>query len=121
MHSSEGIKVLKSYIFLVRKNLYGLKQLAYKWNQKYNKRLKLLGFKRAISDLYIYIKIKNGVIIDIYINNLLILAFKNKQHVNDIVKHNFNKLFAIKDFNAVKQIFSIYIIQNRYRRTVYIN
>ena len=58
--------------------------------------------KQAIFDLYIYIKIKDETIIDIYINNLLIFAPKNKQHIINKIKYNLNRLFAIKDFNIIK-------------------
>ena len=121
MHPPEGIKVPKDRVLLMRKSLYGLKQSAYKWNRKCDKKLRSLGFKKAISNPCVYIRIKDGVIIGVYVDDLLILAPKNKQHVNDMVKHDLNRLFAIKDLGAVKRILGMHVVRDRHRRTVYID
>ena len=107
MRAPEGFEVPKGCVLLVIKSLYGLKQLVNKWNNKCDKSLKSIGFKRLDSNLCVYIRRTNDAIIRVYINNLLILAPIGRRDIIDVIKDNLKKIFKIKNLRPVNKIFRI--------------
>ena len=107
MYLPEGLEVSKRQILLVVKSLYSLKQSPFKWNNRCNKALKSFGFKRYESDLYVYIRIVDKIIIRVYIDNLLILVPHGIIFTIKQFKSDFRKLFKIKDLGLVSKILDI--------------
>ena len=121
MHLPEGLEVPEGQVLLVVKSLYGLKQSAFEWNDRCDKALKSLGFKRCESDPCVYIRIVDGVIVGVYVDDLLILAPHGMISTIEQFKSDFRKLFKIKDLGPVSKILGMQILRDRSQRTVSIN
>ena len=107
IRAPKGFEVPKGCILLVIKSLYRLKQSANKWNNKYDKSLKSIRFKRLDSDPYVYIRRTDDAIIRVYIDNLLILAPTGRRDIIDTIKNDLRKMFKIKDLGPVNKILRI--------------
>jgi hypothetical protein len=80
-------------------SLYGLKQAARVWNQKIHPFLLKIGFIRSRADLCLYIDVKHGIYITIWVDDLLIAS----KHGRDIatVKAQPTAEFEMKDFSEL--------------------
>lgn len=58
----------------LRKSLYGLKQSLRVWNQKIRNYLKSIGFEQTYSDPCVYINKETGVIIAMWVDDLIIFG-----------------------------------------------
>jgi hypothetical protein len=74
----ESIKHLPSQVCKLLKSLYGLKQSANLWNKKIIKTLKNLNFKPTLVNTSVFIHLW-GVIIALYVDNMLLLAKNTKK------------------------------------------
>jgi hypothetical protein len=70
----EALKCLKGFVLLLRKSLYGLKQLGREWYIKVYIGLKSLGFTPYYSEPSVFTTANHSIIIGLYIDNMLILG-----------------------------------------------
>jgi len=63
--------------------------------------------------------VRKGILIGIYVDNLLI-AIKTLQKIQKI-QNILNKTFKIKDFREAKIIIGIRVIKNRFKRILILN
>ena len=98
----------------LRRAIYGLKQSARVWNRKLFKGLKKLGFQQTESDHCVWINDKTGVIIVIWVDDLLIFG-KEPGSVKG-VKADLKKEFEMKDLGEVQYFLGIQVIRQRPHR-----
>ena len=79
MEVPEGVDCLEGHVLLVLQSLYRLKQSANLWNKRIKRMVKTLGFDPIYTDTSIFIN-KRGIIIRLYIDDLLIFA-KNESEI----------------------------------------
>ena len=77
MNLLEGLKIEDGYVLYIYMSLSGLKQFVFEWSDTCHKRLVKMGFKRLVSDLCVYYSVKDDAIIELYVDDLLILVFKD--------------------------------------------
>lgn len=63
-------------VLLLLKHLYGLKEWGQIWHRKFRKFLILNKFTLTLSNNYVFINYKTGVIILVYVDNFIIFFFK---------------------------------------------
>ena len=80
-----------------------------------------IGFKRSVTDPYVYYRIKNDIIIRLYIDNMLILAPKDNQQVIDDIKKNLRRRFKLKELGKVSKILGMRVTRDRTSRAVYLD
>lgn len=90
----------------LKKSLYGLKQSGRVWNSCLDNFLTNYGLKRSNADPCIYNDLKRGLIIGIYVDDLLIIG--KLSEVEDF-KREIKKQFAAKDLGPAAQILSMQI------------
>src|SRR5579871_379796 len=71
------------------------------------------------SDHEIYINDQSGIIIGIWVDDLIIIG-KNIMNIKEL-KENLNKTFEIKDLGDLTYFLGIHIIQNQKTRIIFIN
>ena len=106
---------------MVRKILYGLKQTAFEWNKKCDKILNSLGLILIPVEPRIYIRTSDGLIVGVYIDDLLILAPRGKQQLIEDFKSALRKQLRIKELGPVKRILGMQVTCERLIRTVNID
>ena len=117
----------KGMVLRLRKGLYGLKQSARIWNQRFAMEVKKMGFKPISSDKCIFIRVVGGelAIIALYVDDILI--FTKTEALMKRIKDQIKKAFKVKDSGAVKRILGIqvhrtknglFIEQSQYARKV---
>ena len=121
MLAPNGLSIKSGRVLLLLKSLYGLKQSAREWNQKCDRALVKLEFKRTSSDPCVYYREADGAIVGVYVDDLLILAPQGKQSVIDNVKAGLRSMFKIKELGKVERILGIRITRIRNERTVYLD
>ncbi|CAM8910370.1 unnamed protein product [Rhodiola kirilowii] len=92
------------------KSLYGLKQAPKQWHQKFDEVILSSGFKLNQADKCVYSKFDNsgnGVIICLYVDDMLIFGTKQKQI--DLTKDFLSSSFAMKDMGEADVILGIRI------------
>jgi len=87
----------------LKKTIYGLKQSSRIWNERVNKRLTDLGYKRSNLEQYLYIKIENDLVtvIALYVDDFFI--FSNNKEETIFLKDKLSSKFKIKDLDEIKQ------------------
>ena len=103
----------------LNKGLYGLKQSARNWYKKLRGFLESIGFVRLYSDHCIYFNADTGVIIAVWVDDLIILAKEMKEM--DCVKEQLRKQFEIKDLGELEYFLGIRVIRDRVNRRIHIN
>ncbi|CAM8944981.1 unnamed protein product [Rhodiola kirilowii] len=101
-NENKGCKFIKS--------LYGLKQAPKQWHQKFDEVILSSGFKLNQADKCIYSKFDNsgnGVIICLYIDDMLIFGTDQKQV--DLAKEFLSSSFVMKDMGEADVILGIRI------------
>jgi hypothetical protein len=78
-----------------------------------------MGFDAIPSDPCVFINRTTGVIVGLYVDDLLIAA-KQLAEIKRF-KRKFAEFFKIKDLGEVKRILGIRIIRNRKKRTIYLD
>ena len=109
MRIPEGAKLRPGTIVRLRRTLYGLKQSPRKWNEKLNKHLLKMGFKRSINDpgLYWIADDNRGIcFVLVYVDDTLIFTPKGSITMS-IVKKDLLKEFEMKDMGELKSFLSI--------------
>ena len=95
MEHPEGFEEGEDLVCLLRRGLYGLKQSARLWNKMLDRRLKALGYKQLQSDHCVYINEKTGIIIAVWVDDLIIFG-KGMSEINAI-KAQLREEFEMKD------------------------
>lgn len=87
MYAPSKLDVKKGRVLRLFRSLYGLKQSTKQWNRRYDKVFKKLEFAPLKSDSCVYFRLFDNAIISVYVNDMLILAFKRKQVTIDSIKN----------------------------------
>ena len=110
MEQPEGIKVGtedEDLVCLLRKSLYGLKQAPRVWNRRIRRFLKSIGFKPTYSDPCVYINKQTGIIIAMWMDDLMIFG-KNISDIEDL-KAQLNEEYEMKDLGELKYFLSVQV------------
>ena len=95
------------------KSLYGLKQAPKQWNQKFDQIILANGFKINQSNKCVYSKFcgDDGVIICLYVNDMLIFCtnFKQVEDTKNFLSNN----FVMKDMGEANVILGIKILRDK--------
>jgi hypothetical protein len=106
-------------VCLVRKSLYGFKQSARLWNRKLREFLKRIGFYQLHSDHCVYINKDTGVILAMWVDDLIIFG-KSRVQV-DKMKDQLRSEFEMKDLGPLRYFVGILVQRDRERRTLRID
>src|SRR5438034_2940674 len=96
-------------VCLLLKSLYGLKQSANLWNKRITSTVRSFGFEPITAEPSIFID-KRGVIIALYVDDLLIFA-KNESDVERVKRLVKNK-HIMKDMGEVSKILGIHVTRS---------
>ncbi|KAG5881367.1 hypothetical protein JTB14_005194 [Gonioctena quinquepunctata] len=80
------------------------------WNKSIDNFIKSQGFKRSVADPCVHHKIEEGLIITIYVEDILI--FGGKKNIESI-KNKFKYNFDIKDLGEIRNILSIRVTKDQ--------
>ncbi|OWZ23333.1 polyprotein [Phytophthora megakarya] len=96
-------------VCMLRQSLYGLKQASRVWNETFDGHLKIMGFKAADADPYVYVRGEGDdeCIVCLYVDDMLIAA-KDKANIAS-VKAGIAEKFRIKDLGRARFILGIVI------------
>src|SRR5579859_1093017 len=122
MEQPEGFKVGAKEDDLVcrlRKSLYGLKQAPRVWNRKIRDFLKSIGFDQSYSDPCVYINKTTGIIIAMWVDDLIIFG-KDMASINDL-KVQLNEEYEMKDLGELKYFLGIQVHRDKERKIIQIN
>src|SRR5579859_3429582 len=122
MEQPEGFEVGNKEDDLVcrlRKSIYGLKQAPRVWNQKIRRYLKSIGFDQLYSDPCVYINKTTGIIIAMWVDDLIIFG-KNMASINAL-KVQLNEEYEMKDLGELKYFLGIQVHRDRERKIIHIN
>ena len=103
-------RMKKGLVCKLQRSLYGLKQAARVWNQKIHASLVKLGFTRSNADPCLYIDVKRGIYITIWVDDLLV-AGKNGKDIA-AVKQQLGKEFEMKDLGQLRHFLGMRISQS---------
>ena len=103
----------------LEKGLYGLKQAARLWNLRLQKYLLSLGFKQSVCDPCIYINNKTGIIIAIWVDDLIVLG-KDLDSINKI-KAELRNEFEMKDLGELKYFLGMQVTRDRVQRRLHLS
>ena len=115
MQAPSGYDIPEKIVLKVDRNLYGLKQAAKDWHDMCLKTLiNNLRFQRSPADLYVFIIYIRGLIVGLYVNNLIIAAKK----LEDVLwfKKKISSRYKVKDLGKCKRVLGIRIRRNREKR-----
>lgn len=101
-------KVLK-----LRKALYGLHQAPRAWNEKLDRTMKSLGFRKSISEPAIYLRrnIKSQLVVGVYVDDLIITG-TNCEDIK-LFKEEMAAVFKMTDLGLLKYYLGIEVRQNK--------
>ena len=99
MEQPEGFEMKEGMVCKLQKRLYGLKQSARIWNTHLCRYLKSVNFQQSSCDPCIYINNSTGVIIAVWVDNLIILG-KDLNSI-DKVKEGLRAEFEMKDLGEL--------------------
>jgi len=118
----EGFKVGnegEDFVCQIWKNLYGLKQTPYIWNRWIQQFLRSIGFKPTYSDLWVYVHSRKGVIIAMWVDNLMSFG-KNITDIEDI-KVQLKEEYEIKGLGELKYFLGVQVHRDREWKLIHIN
>lgn len=123
MEIPEGLEIKdrKNKVWKLQKAVYGLKQASRSWNERADKSLTSLGFKRASLEFCVYYKIEKNscTIIALFVDDFLILWNNNKE--KEFLKNELLKNFKIKDLGKAKFFLGINIEQDDVKGEIRLN
>ena len=118
MDQPEGFKE-GELVCRLKKSLYGLKQSPRVWNHKIHHFFTTTGFIQTNADHSIYINKDTGIMIGLWMDDLIIVG-KNLDIINDL-KKKLNDSFDMKDLKDLTYFLGIEVKRNRYDRILHIN
>jgi hypothetical protein len=97
----------------LKKSIYGLKQASRQWYLKFDRTIKIFGFKENIEDTYIYAKFKNGkyIFLILYVDDIL-LASSDVSLLLETKKFLSSK-FDMKDLGEASFVLGLEIHRDR--------
>lgn len=109
MRIPEGIKSPENHVCKLNKAIYGLKQSARCWFEKFDLTLKELGFQSSSVDRCLYFKDNNNICRNIYVVLYVddILIFTYDINIMTNFKNYLKNKFAMTDMNQVKLFLGI--------------
>ena len=119
MVQPEGFDGKEGLVCKLQKGLYGLKQSARIWNARLCQHLKSLGFQQSSCDPCIFINNASGVIIAVWVDDLIILG-KDLSSI-DKVKEGLRAEFEMKDLGELQYFLGIQVQRDRSKRQLHIN
>src|SRR5271170_2762644 len=100
----------------LRKSINGLKQASRIWNLQICHFLKSICFEQLYSDPCVYINKTTGIIIAIWVDDLIIFG-KDMPSINAL-KVQLNEEYEMKDLSELKYFLSIQVHRNQGRQSV---
>lgn len=85
----------KKHVCLLKKSLYGLRQSGRAWNERLDEFLLRQGLSRSVADPCVYYNGEGGLIVGMYVDDILILA-RNEKTVENF-KSEIGKVFKVKN------------------------
>jgi hypothetical protein len=119
MEQPEGFEAEGDKVCLLLKSLYGLKQAARVWNQKIRNYLLSLGFTQLHSDHCVYINKDTGLIIALWVDDLLIFG-KNVSNIGGI-KQQLRDKFEMKDLGELQYFLGMKVQRDRTQKLLHID
>lgn len=111
LSTPDGIKAREGMAYKLLKSLYGLKQAPRCWNDKFNKFLLSIGFKRSKHDSCLYTKFddkrEDVLIVIMYVDDLLIAG--SKLQAIEKLKKDLSVRFEMSDCGVLKYFLGIKI------------
>ena len=102
----------------LRKSIYVLKQAPRIWNQRIRHFLKSIGFDQLYSDPCVYINKTTGIIIAMWVDDLIIFG-KDMPSINAL-KEQLNEEYEMKDLGELKYFLGIQVHRDRERKIIHI-
>jgi len=96
-----------------------LKQSSRIWNRRLHNYLKKIGFKQLESDHCVYINYTSGIILAIWVDDLII--FSKDMATMDEIKRQMRQEFEMKDQGELRYFLGILVERDRARRTIRID
>lgn len=100
-----------SEVCLLHKSIYGLKQASRLWNNKLDRVLQDIGFKRSKVDPCIYYNIDLKMFIAVWVDDLIIFSISKEEKVK--IKEKLKEQFSMKDLGEVKQCIGLNVTRDR--------
>lgn len=116
MDQPEGFQQGKGLVCKLNRTLYGLQQSSREWYMKIHEALLSNHFVRSQADFSIYVYNEGGVIIALYVDDLLI-ASKDLAKIVEI-KQALSRRFKMKDLGKAHYCLGIQIIRDRENKTI---
>ncbi|KAE9302954.1 hypothetical protein PF001_g13774 [Phytophthora fragariae] len=103
-----GVESAKELVLELQKALYGLKQAGRLWNQLLHKKLIDIGFEQSLTDMCVYFRWRNGVllVVGVYVDDLLVTGTEQSA-----VDAFFGELkeFSVKDLGQASKFLGMRI------------
>ena len=119
MEQPEGFTDGTDKVCKLERSIYGLKQSARLWNKRLDARLKEIGFDQTHSDHCVYINKSTGVIVAIWVDDLIIFG-KDSVGV-DLLKRQLSEAFDMKDMGKLQYFLGIQVHRDRKNRLIQIH
>ena len=122
MEQPEGFKVGtedEDLVCRLRKSLYGLKQAPRVWNRKIRHFLRSIGFKPTYSDPCVYVHGRTGVIIAMWVDDLIIFG-RDIADIEDL-KAQLNEEYEMKDLGELKYFLGIQVHRDKEWKLIHID
>jgi hypothetical protein len=122
MEQPEGFRVRtdeEDLVCLLRKSLYGLKQAPRVWNRKIRRFLESIGFLPTYSDPCVYVNEETGVIIAMWVDDLVIFG-KNLKDVDDL-KAKLKAEYEMKDLGELNYFLGVQVHRDKAQKLIHIN
>ena len=120
MEQPEGYEMnAKDMVCRLIKSLYGLKQAPRVWNQKIRRYLKFIGFNQTYSDPCVYVNKDTGVIIAMWVDDLIIFG-KDMASIQAL-KAALNKEYEMKDLGELKYFLGIQVHRSKEQKVIHIS
>ena len=113
MKPPEGINVPPGMVFRLQKSLYGLKQAARCWNERFNNFVLGLGFRRSPNDICLYIK-RVGIVfvyLILYVDDIILASSNESLWTN--IKQILMREFSMKDQGILRNFLGLQIDYDR--------
>jgi len=116
-----AVKGKKELVCKLKKSMYGLKQSARMWYQKFDTFIWGLGFPRSKEDHYLYFKLIGDCVIYmvLYVDDMLLVG-NDKEIIQDLKTHLSSK-FDMKYLGAANYIFGMEIKRDQTKRKIWLN
>jgi len=119
MESPQGVSNPKGLVCQLQKGLYGLKQSARVWNQRFTKELRNLGLRPVIADQSVWISKDQQLFLALYVDDIVLFA--RYIHALLQLKRSLAESFKMKDLGEVRNVLGLRIRRCRTSRRVWID